>query len=281
MPPTQQEGPATQFDDDLAPTLEEVAHTLEPSDHDAQEEGSGADVAAIKDLQERMCNFNAKQIEQTLEGMSEPTMERAVVAYATFNNVAMAEVNLDDLQQSEEGAAYWAFKGLDIKVASPLGQVFTRALKHMDESVKNMYLALNDSLKERFRAKYLFERKWDFVHERRMRTIEHCKADKSIGEYMNFIQLSNAFGGYQFDEAKEEATIYAQHCREYGAPMVQTDPITQKENFLKIRSILETTTKESWKAITETAVTESIWQSLAAESRAKRSFAAHAGMGAP
>ena len=248
---------------------------------DAQEQGSGADAEAIKDLQKRMQGLTSSQISEKLPSLTEPSMERALVAFASDKNLSGAELAAVDVENSGEGIAYWACKGLNMKAASPLGQTFTRALKHMDAAVKETYLALNDSLKERFRSKYLMDRKWDFVHERKIRTVEHCKVDKKIGEYMNFINLANSYGGYQFEEAREEAQVYADFARHYGPPMVTFDPVTKKENFLRIKKLVETTNKESWQAITESAVTENLWESLAAECRAKRSFAAHHGMRLP
>ena len=63
--------------------------------------------------------------------------------------------------------------------------------------------------------------------------------------------------------------------------MVATEPITGKPVYFRIKALFEIGASESWQTITENSVTENVWESLAAECRAKRAFANHTGMISP
>ena len=261
----------------LTPFLGEMPETQEQ--HDAAPSGSGADAAAIEELQRRMGDFTSKQLSECLKQMELPSPERAVVSFCATNEVSVGQVTLSDVESSEHGLLYWAHKGLDSKASAPLGQQFTRALRRMDKETRDMYLVFFDDIKETFRQHYNMKRKWDFVTERRVRTVERCKSDKQVGEYMNQVQLGNSYGGHQFEECRGDAQLYMDWCKEYGEPMISIDSVTKKPLYFRIRQIFEVSNRESWAAITETSVTENVWQSLAAECRAKRSYAFASGMG--
>lgn len=243
--------------------------------HDAQSNVEDA----IKNLKVRMADFTPDQLKSGLARLDSPSPERAVLAYCTDKKVAIAKFEITDLDQ--DGMVYWAHKGLDNRAASPLGQQFTRAAKHLPKHMKDMYLVLFDDLKEKFRAAYNYNHNWDFVTEKRVKSVGYCKTNKQIGEYMNPVQLGNSYGGHQFAECRGDAAMYMKWCEDFGTPMVATDPVNGKPIYFRIKQLFEVSNTESWQKVTENSVTENHWESLAAECRAKRSFAHATGMGIP
>jgi hypothetical protein len=243
--------------------------------HDAQFNGD----AAINDLKVRMADFTPDQLKSSLARLDSPSPERAVLAYCSDKKVTIDKFEITDLDQ--DGMIYWAHKGLDNRAASPLGQQFTRAAKHIPKHMKDMYLVLFDDQKEQFRSAYNYNHNWDFVTEKRIKSVGYCKTNKQIGEYMNVVQLGNSYGGHEFAECRDDAELYIGWCENFGTPMVATDPVNGKPIYFRIKQLFEVSNTESWKKVTENSVTENVWESLAAECRAKRSFAHATGMGTP
>ena len=235
--------------------------------------------AAIQDLKRRMADFSPERLKSSLARLDSPSPERALLAYCSDKKVTIDKVEITDLEQ--DGMVYWAHKGLDNRAGSPLGQQFNRAARHVPKNMKDMYLVLFDDLKEKFRSAYNYHHNWDFVTEKRVKTVGHCRTNKQIGEYMNIAQLGNSYGGHQFEESRDDAGVYAKWCEDWGTPMVAVDPVNGKPIYFRIKQLFEVSNTESWKRVTENSVTENVWESLAAECRAKRSFALVTGMGIP
>ena len=283
--PAELELPATQFFEgethSEAPTImdcfdtdQEVPETLvQAEDSQISADSSIADAQVINDLKRRMGDVKGEGLTRCLQNMESPSPERAFIAFCHANDKSLVDMSLKDVQDSAEGLVYWAHQGLDVKAGGKLGQQFNRALKHMPQPIKDLYGVLMEPMKVQFRSAYTMHRNWDFVSERRVHTVEQCKANRKTGEYMNRLQLANSYGGAQFEEAQEDAGMYMEWCESFGNPMVFMDPILKKKNYFRIKEVVEMVNKESWKEITENSVTENIWQSLAAECRAKRNFA--------
>ena len=77
---------------------------------------------------------------------------------------------------------------------------------------------------------------FDFTSETREKTTSHIRSNTDEGRYRNFLGLCKAFGGAEYQNAVDEATDYANKCRELGAPFVSKNPLTQRESFFYLET---------------------------------------------
>ena len=108
----------------------------------------------------------------------------------------------------------WACYGLDVKARGPIGNALYRQLKKNPEMTE-AYRWLFDDLKKKFRQNWAFNRNFEFVQRKRIKSIATKTKQEEIGVWKNELQLAVHFGGANEPEAKRQAANYITRCRDF------------------------------------------------------------------
>ena len=152
-----------------------------------------------------------------------------------------------------------------MRAAGPHGQCFRRALKWKTE-VSTIYNMLDENWKLKMRQEYAIQKDWAFVEEKRTRTLTISNESEDEWHFLNWVNLCNKFGGFQFNEARDEALVCANYCEEIGGQMIDKDPITGSIKYLYHNKVFRVRNKEEWQKIVTAGTTENKWQAIAEES---------------
>ena len=149
-------------------------------------------------------------------GEEKPSVLRAKQKYAEAHGVVPADVTEKMLADSEEGVEGWACKGLDSKARGPIGNAMYRSFKK-NPAANETYKWLYEDLKKKFRQSWAVERSFDFITQKRIRTVSCRTKREEIGTWKSELQLQVHFGGADQPEAQRQASCYIARCREYHA----------------------------------------------------------------
>ena len=167
--------------------------------------------------------------------------------YAKAHGKQLDEVKVDDLIMSNEGVVHWIVVHNPMLAQSAESQQCIRALnkRPIEHAI---YQKLDPEVRKRFREEwYATGKDWNFVSLKRFKENSHANINRDKGKYCNWVKLCEAFGGMQFEESVEEATLYAEKMEEYGYPYVVLHPVTKKKNWLFVEKILESVSTEDIK----------------------------------
>jgi hypothetical protein len=213
-----------------------------------------------------------------------PSELRAVQKYGESNNLAISDVTLGMVMDSNEGILHWATVGYDFGTRTPEGQCFKRALNQSSDALA-MYQTLTDDLKMEFRQWWSVKRTWEFTKQRKIISTTHKKSTSELGEYRTRSQIAMELGAglytagtLESQEVFQQADRYMSAAREIGGAFVTTNSWLGCEQVLFIKKLTETTTTKEWHQIAESSSTVNIWEEKAKESRARRALAASKGL---
>ena len=125
-----------------------------------------------------------------------------------------AEVTEKILAESEESIELWACKNMDCKARGPMGNAVYRQLKKNDAAAET-YRWLTDDLKLKFRQTWAMERNFNFISQKRLRSLTQTVKREEIGTWKSQLQLEVHFGGAEHEEAKRQAQNYINNCELY------------------------------------------------------------------
>ena len=180
-----------------------------------------------------------------LGNLTEDCLQHAMQNYAEHHSLPLSEVTKHMLAESNEGAAYWATLHDDFGSRSTICQQFGRAFSHRAPEEKLVFAKLDPGLKKKFKQEWFAAGKtWSFLCEKRIKTHSFEKTETDRGVYCNWITLCNHFGGYQYQDARDEAQIYAEAMVSLGNPYYVKNGVTRKPNFLFMQKVLTCKTKE-------------------------------------
>lgn len=169
--------------------------------------------------------------------------------FASHHGKELDEVKIDEVIMSEKGIVHWVVVNTPLLAQSPASQVCMRALEKRPIE-KAIYSKLDPDVKKRFREEwYATGRTWKFVSLKRFKT--HTLSNKNIdkGTYCNWVQLCNKFGGFQYEESKEDAGVYAKAMEKNGYPYCMQHPVTKKMNWLFVEKLLECESSEDLQGV--------------------------------
>ena len=126
----------------------------------------------------------------------------------------IADVTEKLLAESDEGIEGWACKGMDCKARGPMGNAVYRQLRKNDVASET-YRWLTDDLKLRFRQTWALERDFNFISQKRVRSLTQAVKREEIGSWKSELQLQVHFGGADQPEAVRQATNYIRNCKLY------------------------------------------------------------------
>lgn len=141
-------------------------------------------------------------------------MERAKAQYALEHNMNPEQVTEKMLADSDEGVEGYACRGLDLKARSPLGNQMYRQFQK-SPAAKECYKWLTDDVKLKFRQSWAMERSFDFVLEKRIRSVGISTKHREEGSWKNELQLQQYYGGIGNKEAERQASNYIRNCEKW------------------------------------------------------------------
>ena len=220
-----------------------------------------------------------------------PSLVRAKQQYAAAHGMAPADVTEKMLSDSEDGIEGWACKGLDCKARGPMGNAMYRSFKK-NPAASEAYKWLFEDLKKKFRQSWAMERSFDFIQQKRIKTVTCKTRREEMGSWKSALQLEAHFGGVGIPEAKRQADNYMKKCKDYGVTwlmrltvsnlifkeaFVSFNEWTEAENFLLIEKLVSMSHEEAWSDMAELCDSSATFQLESYRCRAMRKYACYHG----
>ena len=140
----------------------------------------------------------------------------AIKNYAKHHNKNEAEVTVGEVCKSEEGVAEWSAKHIDMGMKAATSKNFWYQLQQNPGLKDNVYLHLSESRRLAMRKMWRMTRTWEFAEETKVERRIEREGQKIEGEMLNFVQLANILGGFQYPVCRRWAVTYCKKLKEFG-----------------------------------------------------------------